>query len=113
MAITYAINGSAASIAPTSVQWLKNQVGVDHNGAPIFSTNNNIIMTFDPSSATEARQWLDLASTGGSYNLTTLDQWKAGTTILSSIYFQITRPPVFTNNFAGPFTLTVLKAVAP
>lgn len=107
---TYGFNGSAASLHPRSVKWIESKIGTDHNGAPIYSANNTIVMQFDTASITWARQWLTQASGGTSVNLYTLDRWSLGTTILSNVFLEISSPPEIISINAGPFSITVRGA---
>lgn len=104
---SYGINGSAASMAPHRVIWTPNVMGYDHNSAPIYASNWDVVMEFDSASITLAQQWLSQASAGGSVNLYMLDRWQIGTTILSSVYLELTTPVAVEAGHSGPFTLTV------
>lgn len=109
MTTDYKINGSATSIGPVSVQWLRTKIGTDHNGAPLYSQDHQVIMQFDGGSPTEVQQWLDNA-VGGSVNLTTLNRWQLGFTTLSSVYMEVTQEPQMQDINLGSFTITVMGA---
>ena len=108
----YAINGSVASMAPVSVHWQPIPLGVDHNGATLFSANWNVVHQFDSASIGDAQQWLSQASANTSVNLTTMDRWLLESTILSNVYLDLTQAPVLTDVHTGPFTITVRGATA-
>lgn len=113
MATNFAINGVVTQIAPVTQQWILNRIGTDHNGAPVYSKNQNIILSFDAASITDAREWLNYASGGSSVTLDVLNRWGLEFVTLSSVHLSITQMPVIEAGHAGPFTLTVLGAQPP
>ena len=85
MANEYTVDGVTASLAPTTVTWRDIQIGTDHNGAPVFSLNKQVELTFQPGSPTYARQWLDTVD-GSSHTFDILDERQLGYITLSPIY---------------------------
>lgn len=110
MAITYAINGSAASLAPVSVNWNTHLLGYNHNGAPIYTGVADVTLNFETASPTCAQQWLAQASGGTSVNLTIPDRWQINSTILSGVYLELTSPPTLQSVNLQAFTITVRNA---
>lgn len=108
--MTYAINGSTASIAPHTVRWVPSKVATAQNGAPIYSRYYTIEMQFDAASPLAAQQWLENAL-GASVNLTVLDRWSTGSTILSGVYIEVVDPAATVATYSDSFTLLVRKAL--
>lgn len=109
MTTDYKINGTSTSIGPVSVQWLRTKIGTDHNGAPLYALDNQVIMQFDGGSPPHVREWLN-ATSGGSVSLTTLNRWNLGFTTLSGVYMEASREPDFSDVNLGAFTITVMGA---
>lgn len=110
MAITYAINGSTASLQPLSILWNTHLLGHNHNGAPIYAGTADVTLTFETASPTCAQQWLTQSSGGTSVNLTIPDRWQLNSTILSSVYLELTAPPTLDSVNLTGFTITVRNA---
>lgn len=92
---SYLLNGSATSIAPATILWQPNEVGTDHNGAPVYSQYWNVQLNFDAAIPTEAFQWLNNA-TGTSVSLTIPNRWSDATfTTFSPVYLKIMDAPVY------------------
>lgn len=108
MANFYAINGTAASLAPFKQTWRKVEIGVDHNGAPIFSGFKEIDLEFDAASITYHRQWTDLEN-GASHTLDVLNEQQLGYVTLSPVYIRITERPATQSAVSMPMKLTILK----
>lgn len=106
MQSNFKINGTATSVAPISIRWIPQILGVDHNGQPVYSSNYNIEMRFDSGSVTYAREWIESTSSG-SVNLTVLNRLNLGYTDLSGVYVSIEEEPEITSVIAGPFRLMV------
>lgn len=109
--MTYAINGTATSIAPITVLWQPNKVGVDHNGAPVYSRYWNVVLEFDASVPSEASEWITRAS-GGSISLTIPNRWSSGSFVtFSPCYLELSAPPVYETVNLMSFTLMATKMV--
>lgn len=102
----YKINGTATSIGPTSIRWMPQQLGIDHNGQPVYSSNYQIEMRFDSGSVTWAREWIT-GTSSGSVNLTVLNRLNLGYTDLSGVYVSIEEEPEISSVLAGQFRLMV------
>lgn len=108
MTTYYAINGSAASLAPFSQTWRKIQIGTDHNGAPIFSGFKEVDMSFDAASITYHKEWTDLEN-GGSCTLDILNEQQLGFITVSPVYVMITQRPAIESAVSMPMSLTILR----
>lgn len=111
MATTYAINGTATSIAPFSQQWMQIKLGADHTMRPILAGNEEIVLNFDSASITMAREWLEAASTG-SKTITVLTRYGLGYTDLSGVYLDVTAYPAIESGVSGPWSMVVKGASA-
>ena len=107
--MTWQIDGSAASIAPQTVQWQDIQVGTDHQGAPIYSQYKNVVLFFPPASPPHAREWTGLAD-GASHSINMTQRDGLGFTTVSPVYVQATEPPQLMDIHTTEFTLTVSRA---
>ncbi len=109
---SYLINGTATSIAPATVLWQPNQVGTDHNGAPINSRYYNVILEFDACTPPEASEWLNAASGGGSISLTIPNRWSSASFVtFSPVYLSISEPPNYETVNMAPFRLMATRMV--
>lgn len=108
--MSFKINGSAASVGATSVRWMLNPKGIDHNGQPVWSRYANVELVFpDESRLPDLAQWLNAVSSG-SVNLTIPNQWATGFTDLSGVYVEITQFPEQIDVHATQLILIVHKA---
>lgn len=89
--MSYAINGSATSIGPTSVRWMPISSITDHNQQPVYA-GYDIELQFDAACPADGRQWLDNVS-AASINLTIPDRWKLSFITLSTVYCEIIESP--------------------
>jgi hypothetical protein len=103
--MSYAINGSATSIGPTSVRWIPIVSIIDHNQQPVIA-GFDIELVFDVSRPADGYQWLDNVSST-SVNLTIPDRWKTSFITLSSVYCEIMESPPQLDIHLEPFTLMV------
>ena len=85
MTTEYKVDGSSTSIAPVNVIWQPQQVGTDHNGAPVYSIFYNVSLTFDVSTPSCAVDWLTAASSGGSHSLTIPSKWSNASFVTFSL----------------------------
>lgn len=108
--MSYTINGSAASIAPASVRWLLQNMGIDHNGQPVYSRFANIEMRFpEEADPADLRQWINACS-NGSVNLNLPDKWNISFTNLSGVYVEITQFPEILDVHATQLAMMVKNA---
>lgn len=109
---SYLLNGVATSIAPAAVLWQPNQVGTDHNGAPVYSRYYNVMLDFDACTPSEALEWLNAASNGGSVSLKIPNRWSSGSFItFSPVYLTISTPPNYETVNMAPFQLMATRVV--
>lgn len=102
----FKINGTPTSIAPITIRWIPQQLGIDHNGQPVYSSNYQIDMRFDAGSVVWAREWIE-GTSSGSVNLTVLNRLSLGYTDLSGVYVSIEEEPEINSILAGQFRLLV------
>ena len=109
--MTYLINGSTASISPTTLLWQPNKVGTDHNGAPVYSRYWNVQLTFDACTPSEGSEWLNVAS-GGSLSLTMPNRWSSASFItFSPVYLDLIEPPIYETVNLMNFSLLATRVV--
>ena len=110
--MSYLLNGLATSIAPSLVTWQPNQVGSDHNGAPIISRVYNVVLDFDSCTPTEASEWLNSASNGGSVSITIPNRWSSGSFVtFSPVYLSVLTPPSYETVNIAPFQIIATRVV--
>ena len=105
----FGIDGSAASIAPVTVQWMREQIGTSHEGAPLLPSKWNVIMSFDSASPSHAKEWLDLED-GASHTIDTLARNQLGWKTLSPVYIKVDQYPAQEDIHSGPFVIRVTNA---
>lgn len=110
--MTYKIDGTTASLAPFSVSWQRIHLGIDHNGAPIYATKNNVICRFPAASPTFARQWIALED-GASHSINMLGPDSLSFFDLSPIYVTVVDPPEMTDIHSGEFTIMITGSSRP
>lgn len=109
MATTYTIDGSTASIAPFGVQWVREPIGQDHNGAPLYPQKYNVILSFPESEPAWAKEWLDLAD-GASHTIDVLNRSQTSFKTLSPVWVSIDQYPPQEDIHTGPFILRIVGA---
>ena len=112
MANTYTVDGTEASIAPFSVQWIPQRIGTDHQGAPIYADKEHIMCRFPPASPTMARQWVSTED-GESHNITMLGPNSTQFFDLSAVYVTVTEPPFMSDIHSSEFAITITNATRP
>lgn len=108
---SYMLNGVSTSIAPATVWWQPNQIGNDHNGAPIYSRYYNVQLEFDACTPPEASEWLNAASVGTSISLTIPNRWGGSFVTFSPVYPTIIEPPNYETVNMSPFKIQVQRVV--
>ena len=109
--MSFLINGTAPSISPATVWWQPNNVGSDHNGAPVYSRYWNVMLEFDVATPPESSEWLNVAS-GGSVSLRLPNRWSSASFItFSPIYLNLIEPPNYETVNMSPFRLQATRVV--
>ena len=104
----FLLNGSAASIVPAVQKWVDLIMGVDHLGAPIYSSFKEVELEFDGCALASYKQWADLTATGTSLNtITILDQASLNYVAYSGIFLNYRQRPSIESGLVGPWTLVV------
>jgi hypothetical protein len=104
----YKINGSDASLAPVSQQWIDIPLGTNLQGKTIFYPRKEVVLTFDSCSMTFFHQWADVANAGSLNTLTMLDPASLNYTGYSNVYLDLEQRPLFEAGVAmGPWSLRV------
>ena len=109
MAEAFTVNGTTASLAPYRQVERDISIGIDHNGAPIYSSYKEIDLFFESASVTFAQQWMAMAN-GGSHTVDVLARNQIAYKTLSPIYIRINEYPPTESGLTGPFNLTIVKA---
>lgn len=97
------------NIAPFRQTWHKIQVGLDHNGAPVFSGYKEIDLEFPSCSPTSASQWKNQCD-GTAKTVDVLGEYSLGFVTLSSVYLIMTTDYAIENINATPFSIKIIKA---
>lgn len=109
--MSYSINGIPASIAPATVWWKPIEVGMDHNGQPLYSRYWNCTLEFDACTPPQAAQWLNAVSSG-SVSLTLPNRWSSASFVTySPVYANITESPNYETVNMAPFSITLTRIV--
>ena len=88
-------------------------VGIDHLGAPIYSSFKEVELEFDGCALNLYKQWADLVATGTSLNtITILDQASMNYVAYSGIFLNYRQRPNIESGLVGPWTL-VLSNLQP
>lgn len=112
MATETQVDGTTASVAPTEVFWVRHVIGTDHNNAPILAGKDDVVLRFDASSPTAARQWTSLED-GSSHTITTLGPESTKFFDLSPVYVRVEERPIITDIHSGPFSIRITNAERP
>lgn len=105
----FLLNGSTASLAPYSTQWVRIPVGQDHVGNPLYSGFANCVMLFDNAAPALYNQWQAFCNTGTSIqSITLLNQDASSYTTYSNsgITLQMGLPN-FESAYITSWTITV------